>query len=176
MGDELTDDEIAELHKSFKAIDKNGDGLLTIDEIKEAMKKGIGFGESDTKTSTELKRIIEAADLNGDGVLSYEELMAASIHRKLVAKEERLWVQFCKLDKNGDGHVSAAELVEALGKDGSVAKEFIKEVDKNGDGFVDYDEFLSLWLKEDREKLGIKVKETPKKEVIRSNVVKYFLS
>lgn len=160
MGDELSDVEIAELHKSFKAIDKNGDGMLTIDELKEAMKKGIGTegGTTDSKTATELHRILAMADLNGDGVLSYEELMASAVHRKLLAKEERLWVQFCKLDKNGDGHVSAAEIVESLGKDGLVAKEFIKEVDKNGDGFVDYDEFLSLWLKEDRAKLGSNTK------------------
>jgi len=157
MGDELSHDEVEELGKSFKAIDKNGDGMLTIDELKEAMASGIkGLGEKESKAAGDLAKMLMLADLNGDGVLSYEELMAASVHRKLVAKEERLWVQFCKLDKNGDGHVSAAEIVEALGKDGSAAAEMIKEVDKNGDGYVDYDEFLSLWLKDDRSKNQIR--------------------
>jgi len=158
MGDELSHEEIQELHKSFKAIDKNGDGLLTVDELKEAMKKGM---DDDT---TPVQKILQMADLNGDGVLSYEELMAAAVHRKLLAKEERLWVTFCKLDKNGDGHLSVSEVVENLGKDGKAAADMIKEVDKNGDGTIDYDEFLALWLKEDRAQLASIVEKHKEKE------------
>jgi len=150
MGDELEQSEIEELAKSFRAIDKNGDGLLTVEELKEAMKS---TGEGEGKAE-QLKTILKMADLNGDGVLSYEELVAAAVHRKLLAKEERLWVTFCKLDKNGDGHLSATEVVEALGKDGKNVSELIKEVDKNGDGTIDYDEFMALWMKEDRAKLA----------------------
>jgi len=151
MGDELDHAEIEELGKSFRAIDKNGDGILTVEELKESMKK---VGGTESKQIAQLKAILDMADLNGDGVLSYEELLAAAVHRKLLAKEERLWVTFCKLDKNGDGHLSVAEVVETLGKDGKQATEMIKEVDKNGDGTIDYDEFMSLWLAEDRAKLA----------------------
>jgi len=161
MGDELGHAEIEELGKSFKAIDKNGDGLLTVDELKEAMK--LHAGEGDGKLG-DLKNILAMADLNGDGVLSYEELMAAAVHRKLLAKEERLWVTFCKLDKNGDGHLSITEVVESLGKDGKAAAEMIKEVDKNGDGTIDYDEFTALWLKEDRAKLASIVEKSKETE------------
>jgi len=158
MGDELNSEEIDELHKSFKTLDKNGDGLLTVDELKEAMKKGL----DDDKTP--IQKILQMADLNGDGVLSYEELMAAAVHRKLLAKEERLWVTFCKLDRNGDGHLSVSEVVEQLGKDGKSATDMIKEVDKNGDGTIDYEEFLALWLKEDRAQLASIVEKQKDKE------------
>jgi len=156
MGDELTADEIEELRKSFKKIDKNGDGNITVEELKEAI-KALG---SDTKMTQEMTNLMKMADLNGDGVLSYQELLAASVHRKLLNKEERLWVTFCKLDKNGDGTVSAAEIKEALGKDGESVAQMIKEVDKNGDGSVDYDEFLSMWLKEDRAKIESELPST----------------
>jgi len=159
MGDELSSTEIEELGKSFKAIDQNGDGLLTVDELKEAMKK---MGDGDKKLG-EINNILQMADLNGDGVLSYEELMAAAVHRHLLAKEERLWVTFCKLDKNGDGHLSVAEVVESFGKESKAAAEMIKEVDKNGDGTIDYDEFMALWMKEDRAKLASIVEKTKAK-------------
>jgi len=162
MGDELGQTEIEELGKSFRAIDKNGDGLLTVDELKEAMKKGVS--DEDNKQNREVQKILQMADLNGDGVLSYEELLAAAVHRKLLAKEERLWVTFCKLDKNGDGHLSVAEVVDALAKDGKIAADMIKEVDKNGDGTIDYEEFLSLWLKEDRAQLASIVEKSKERE------------
>jgi hypothetical protein len=30
-------------------------------------------------------------DVNGDGIISYDELMMSYVHRKVNAKEERMW-------------------------------------------------------------------------------------
>jgi len=136
LSDKLSEDELEQLKKSFKAIDTNGDGTITADELKKAM-QGANLSES-------VEHIIKMADVDGDGKLSYQELVMASVHKKLMAKEERLWNTFCQLDQNGDGTISRDEIERVLGTQGNL-RQMIAEVDKNGDGVIDYDEFVALW-------------------------------
>eukprot|EP00457_Paulinella_chromatophora_P006455 gb/GEZN01006473.1/.p1 GENE.gb/GEZN01006473.1/~~gb/GEZN01006473.1/.p1 ORF type:complete len:503 (+),score=77.21 gb/GEZN01006473.1/:68-1576(+) len=151
MSDTLTTDELEVLEKTFKEIDENGDGVLTMTEIKKALEKQCGDTLDVTK---ELAGIMASVDVDGDGVLSYEELKLTCIHRKLIAKEERVWEAFCKLDMDGDGRISAIEIGKVLGKEAKEVDILLKEVDRNGDGIVDYDEFVSLWGKMQQESVG----------------------
>jgi len=115
-----------------------------MDEMKEALTN------KDIKISQEeVSKLIKMADVNGDGVLSYEELKLTCVQRKLIAKEERIWAAFCKLDVDGDGKITTKEIQQVLGTED--AKALIDEVDKNGDGEVDYDEFISMWRKKEGE-------------------------
>jgi len=157
LGDMLSDDEMLALNDSFRKLDKNGDGKITVGELQDAMKQLKKEGKEDEGAATLMG--LMKADLDGDGALSYEELVAASVNRKLVNKEERLWTLFCQLDQDGDGKVSAKELSVALGKSNEAAAEMIKEVDKNGDGTVDYDEFLTMWMSKESTELGEKMKK-----------------
>jgi calcium-dependent protein kinase len=134
MTNTLTDDQIELLKTTFKTLDKNGDGTITANEMKDA------FGEL---SNEEVQAIIANADIDGDGTISYEELMMAAVQRKIMSKEERLLAVFRSIDKNGDGHITVDELKEALGDDN--AAKLIAEVDVNGDGVVDYEEFLIAW-------------------------------
>jgi len=144
MSDSLSADELAVLTETFKKMDKNGDGSITMDEMKEALTN------KDIKISQEeVSKLIKMADINGDGVLSYEELKLTCVQRKLIAKEERIWAAFCKLDVDGDGKITTKEIQQVLGTED--AKALIDEVDKNGDGEVDYDEFISMWRKKEGE-------------------------
>jgi calcium-dependent protein kinase len=130
----LSDDQIDALKIAFQALDKNGDGTVTAQEMKEAL--------SDL-SNEELENIFKNADLDGDGTISYDELIVSAVQRKIMSKEERLLAVFRKLDKNGDGHITVEELKEAIG-DGN-AGSLIQEVDSNNDGVVDYEEFLRAW-------------------------------
>jgi Ca2+-binding EF-hand superfamily protein len=42
--------------------------------------------------------------------VGYKELLSTCVNRKLVAKEERIWETFCKLDLNGDGRITVEEI------------------------------------------------------------------
>jgi len=140
MVDSLSADEVETLKKTFKEIDANGDGTITIDELKTAMNS-----RTDMKMSTEeIEKLLKVADVDGDGKLSYDELVMTSVQRKLNAKEERLWEAFCKLDLNGDGKVTPEEIAAVLG-DQAAAKAMIAEIDIDGDGNIDYDEFITMW-------------------------------
>lgn len=63
-----SDENMDELEKSFKMFDKNGDGTITKEELREAM---IKFGEK--MSDDEISEMLEAADVNGDGVIDYNE-------------------------------------------------------------------------------------------------------
>jgi len=152
MTDYIGADELAQLKKTFQAIDENGDGSITLAELKKALQKGNTNLKIEEK---ELEKLMKMADVDGDGCLSYNELVQTSVHRKLVAKEERLWDAFCKLDLNGDGKVSVDEIAKVIG-DRKKAEELIAEVDQNHDGTVDYDEFISIWMKQERESVTTK--------------------
>jgi len=142
MSDMLTDSEISELQKTFAKLDQNGDGNISVTELKAAI-DGLG-ADASKPTKESLEGLMKMADVNGDGQLSYQELLMTAVQRKLNGKEERLWEAFNKFDLNGDGKITKDEIEKVLGKTPNAA-ELIAEADINGDGTIDYDEFLTLW-------------------------------
>ncbi|CAL8077365.1 unnamed protein product [Calicophoron daubneyi] len=58
--------------EAFNAIDKNHDGYLTADEIKDAIKKV----KPDVKEET-IKKVMQRLDKNKDGKVSIEEFLVA---------------------------------------------------------------------------------------------------
>jgi len=146
MSDSLTNEELKQLEKTFRSIDTNKDGTITFLELSQAFEKE---GKDMKVSKEEIEKLMKMADVNGDGVLSYEELKMVYTNRKLVAKEERIWLAFCKIDVNGDGKISKQEIAQVLGtEDQSEIAELLKDADKNGDGEIDYDEFIGLWSKQ----------------------------
>jgi calcium-dependent protein kinase len=147
MTNALSNVEIDQLQNTFKAIDADGNGTISAEELKEAMQKSGEFQDDE-----DFLQVMQMADVDGDGCISYDELCMASVQRKLAAKEERLWNAFCQFDVDGDGVVTLAEIEKVLGAGDSEVKEMIAEIDKNGDGKIDYDEFLSMWRKKEQKK------------------------
>ncbi|XP_066505699.1 calcium-binding protein 2 isoform X2 [Hoplias malabaricus] len=62
---------VKELRDAFKEFDSNGDGQISITELREAMKKLMG---EQLKTG-EIDEIIQDVDLNGDGQVDFEEFV-----------------------------------------------------------------------------------------------------
>ena len=63
--------EIKQLKDTFKALDKNGDGSLTFEELKVGLK--------DVKNGEEILEILRAADTDHSGTINYTEFIAATI-------------------------------------------------------------------------------------------------
>lgn len=144
MADLVQDVEIAQLEKSFAAMDTNGDNQVSIDEFREAMR-----ATTRSLDDAALAKLFSAADLDGNGALSYDELLSSLVHLKLTAKEERLWEAFSQLDRDGNGHVTVEELQHVLELEHVAdAEDMIKRVDTGKDGRIDYDEFLAVWRSE----------------------------
>ncbi|XP_072519756.1 calcium-binding protein 2 [Salminus brasiliensis] len=62
---------VKELRDAFKEFDSNGDGQISITELREAMKKLMG----EQLNPKEIDEIIRDVDLNGDGQVDFEEFV-----------------------------------------------------------------------------------------------------
>ncbi|XP_036406790.1 calcium-binding protein 2a isoform X2 [Megalops cyprinoides] len=62
---------VKELRDAFKEFDSNGDGQISLTELREAMKKLMG----EQLNPREIDEILRDVDLNGDGLVDFEEFV-----------------------------------------------------------------------------------------------------
>jgi len=147
IASQLEESQIKALRDTFMALDGNGDGLLTVNEMKEGLNK-CGLKE----IPPDLQQIMEDVDSDGSGVIDYTEFLAASLDKKVYMKEDVCWQAFRIFDQNGDGKISKEELKQMLSNEeetvaGQSAKdlaELLQEIDANGDGQIDFQEFMAM--------------------------------
>ncbi|XP_062377619.1 calcium-binding protein 2a isoform X1 [Sardina pilchardus] len=62
---------VKELRDAFREFDSNGDGQISLAELREAMKKLMG----EQLNQREIDEILRDVDLNGDGLVDFEEFV-----------------------------------------------------------------------------------------------------
>jgi len=146
---QLNEKEIQALRDTFMALDDNGDGLLTLVELKEGLAKA-GLKE----IPPDLQQLMEEIDSDGSGVIDYTEFLAATLEQRSYVQEDVCWSAFRLFDRNGDGKISPDELKAVLNDNDvqnvagmQAVAQLLKEVDSNGDGFIDFDEFMTMMRK-----------------------------
>jgi calcium-dependent protein kinase len=91
-----------ELQKAFSALDKNGDGKLTKDELLSGFAETMG----NTAAEIEVERIMKTVDMDKNGCIDYSEFISATIDKRKLLSKERLRAAFSLFDKvilaNGD--------------------------------------------------------------------------
>ncbi|EFN53790.1 hypothetical protein CHLNCDRAFT_36351 [Chlorella variabilis] len=138
----LSHEEIHGLRELFKSFDKNGDGHITLDELRE------GLAHQGVLADGEVEQILRDTDVDGNGVIDYEEFVASTVNLNLLEREEVCIKAFQKLDKDGSGTLTADEVAEAMGMAGKMTEEEVKEMitryDVDGNGVIDYAEFIKM--------------------------------
>lgn len=122
----LTRDEVPErLQGLFTRADVNHDGKLTSEEIRAsaAGQAGPKGRVQHSGNATRMDPVLDAIDTNHDGILSAEEIVAAPISLKF-------------LDKDGDGELSSTELRPKQMTPVDRAKHMLDEWDTNKDGKI----------------------------------------
>lgn len=133
--------ETEKMKKVFVSLDKNGDGMLSKNEIIE----GIRISNGRNYSSTQIENLIDELDNNRDGQISYDEFLRLVVNNKKILSEENLKICFEAFDINKDNKLSAEELTKALGsKDEYYVKELIRLIDDNGNSEIDFYEFKQL--------------------------------
>ena len=130
----ISKSEKERLAKIFKAIDANGDGKLSKEEIMNGYEEHFGK----ILDEDELDKLFKSVDIDGSGFIDYSEFIMATMSEKKNVSEEKLMSAFKTFDKDGDGTISHAEIKEVLSAQGQLSDEEIKEiigqVDENDDG------------------------------------------
>ena len=144
-------EERKDLEKQFKEWDKNGDGVLSRDEIIEGYKKTYGFVDEG-----EIDNMISSIDLDGNGVIDYNEFLTCTMNKEKILNNDNLEICFKAFDSDNSGKISLDEISaifsngdkEKMNKEEIEAlKKMIGDADANGDGEISFKEFKDLMRK-----------------------------
>lgn len=140
----LSKSETDELAKVFRMFDKDGNGKLDMQEIKEGYFEYYGRVMSDE----EVEQMFSSVDTDHSGFIDYSEFIVSAINEKKLLTEDRLKAAFKMFDKDNSGMISASEIKEVLGfkkhLNNKAIDNVMKQVDENNDGEISYDEFVTM--------------------------------
>lgn len=138
--------DIKELRDVFRAMDKNGDGKLSKEELLEEYKKLMEA----TEAIEQVNKVFNEVDTDNNGFIEYSEFLKGSLDTHKLLSAENLKKAFKKFDEDGSGTISALELKRLMSgglEDNKIWNEIILEVDQNGDGEIDMQEFQKILFK-----------------------------
>lgn len=129
------------IDKIFRAMDLNGDGKLSKDEVKAGYESHFGKALSDD----DIDNMFKSVDADNSGTIEYSEFVVATMNEKTLMSTNNLQTAFKMFDKDGGGSISTEELKQVLAfgqniDEAAVAK-MIQQIDINGDGEISFDEF-----------------------------------
>lgn len=132
-------------HKVFVSLDTNGDGQISLSEMRIFMKSRMKASEVDLMFEQDIS--LDTCEIYGAKAFSYTEFIAATFDRKDCITQAIAKAAFAMYDKDGDGRISMEELSsgQLLGHLSleEVAKT-LEDLDSNGDCFIDFDEFKAM--------------------------------
>ncbi|CAA6669219.1 unnamed protein product [Spirodela intermedia] len=155
---------VLRLRRIFDLFDQNGDGVITAAELRQVLRRlGLEEDASDLNSAVEAFLRPGHAGLEfGDfedlhrslGNLLFGDLDGGAVAAAAAEEEEDMAEAFKVFDEDGDGFISAVELLSVLRKLGlaeggnlAAAREMIRSVDANHDGLVDFSEFRQMMRK-----------------------------
>merc|ERR1712083_979079 len=137
------------LAKVFKAFDKDGDGKLSMQEVKDGYLDHYGKIMSDE----EVEQMFNAVDTDKSGFIDYSEFVVAAMNESQLTTNDKLQAAFKMFDKDGSGIISPDEIKEVLSFGGTnqlskgTIDAIVKQVDENGDGEISFEEFVDMMKK-----------------------------
>ena len=143
----LTEENTKKINQMFKDLDKDSDGVISIEEFKDNIKK---TPYKDTFSEEEIDKLFEEIDVDKNGLINYTELLSALIDRDKFIKLEQIKECFKAYDTDNSGKISVNELKEILADAESEEQEkfienLFQKLDKNGDGVIDFQEFIDAF-------------------------------
>ncbi|XP_064648187.1 calmodulin-like [Lineus longissimus] len=140
---DVNEAEMAEYLRVFDCFDKDHNGKLSQDELKEMLRV------VKIPKKPKAQDVMRLADTDGDGHISKDEFLQALFG---CPRDQTYGYMFRCFDTDGDGRVDAHELLRALGEMENeqtlkAANHLIADLDKDGDGLIDQEEFVQLFTK-----------------------------
>jgi len=102
----LSKNEKESIDKVFRAMDVNGDGKLSKEEIKNGYAEYFGKSLSDE----EIDEMFDKVDADGSGAIDYSEFVVATMNEKNLLSNNKLQTAFKMFDKDGGGSISTDEI------------------------------------------------------------------
>lgn len=143
-----SDEDTVHLRTIFESIDRDGNGFVTVEELKRAFElSGVSFPDNLVTLATQ-------AGTDGNDTIEYTEFIAAAMDKRKILKEEVVWEAFKIFDQDGSGTITKKELMKILtGRTSDKIRQvhgdkavdnFLGEYDESGDDVIDFDEFMGI--------------------------------
>ena len=140
----MSQKEAQELRDAFNALDVDGSGSLSKDELIEGYRMIYG----DNFNEGEVDALLNMADENEDGVISYSEWLMTAMSRQKILTHEKLEAAFQGFDADHSNTVSFEEIKNFLFGSKSFDEEYLthimSKVDADHDGDITLDQFKQL--------------------------------
>lgn len=148
----LNTPQIQQLQKVFSSLDKDKNGVITMEELRDGIKK-LGMHH----VPENLEALMNEMDGNGSQEIEYSEFLAAAMDKRVLEEESACWAAFHAFDADGSGSITKAELASVLQRedmqefmdDGDVDA-ILKQNDVNKDGVISFEEFTKLMKSKSR--------------------------
>mmetsp|Transcript_22507 Transcript_22507/g.52363 ORF Transcript_22507/g.52363 Transcript_22507/m.52363 type:complete len:536 (-) Transcript_22507:50-1657(-) len=141
---ELSEFQIQELRDKFMALDTQGDGLLSPEELIEGMRH-VGYEMS----PAELERLMASLDGTGRQRIGYKEFISALLERRVRFDQQQLSECFKKFDRNNTGRITYEDVKAVLR---ITESEWVEIAASNGKGGsnerfeLNFEEFVNLMM------------------------------
>ena len=147
MAESLTPEQIQSYRQAFDIIDKNGDGLITTEDLASLLKSA-----GQNPTDAELNEMIRSADADGTGNVDFPEFLVLMAKQVQNLDDNVLQTAFKTFDRDGDGYISPDELgqfLKEMDMDSSAqtVRSLIKEVSKAKNGKISFKDFKAIFAK-----------------------------
>lgn len=143
----IDDRHIRALQESFLALDVDGDGELSLKEIRRACSEN-RLTEKDLE---DMFGSIHGKD--EDAKISYSEYLASNLNSTEHLKQGSSWEAFQLIDTNGDGEISVEEIQAALkesnmqGTSKEEIEKMLADADLDGSASISFDEMKAMLAK-----------------------------
>lgn len=139
-------EEMKKLRDIFRYLDRDGDGRISVGELRDSL-----YDECGEVESKEAEGIMAKIDLDQNGFIEYEEFLSATIEKSIFLSEINLKQAFDLFDIDKGGSISPDEVRNIIsgGKviSDEVVKDLLKGVNKNMDDEISYEDFKNLMYK-----------------------------
>ena len=157
VASQLAPDKLLELRDDFLRADVDGNGVLSLDELRSALGAGVD--------AAELEQLFDAVDVDSSNTVGFHEFVAAAVLRRVEIDDRALHAAFDAIDSEGLGYITPESVratvgidANKYGDDGDIDR-FLEMADSDGDGKVDYAEFLDYVKRARLDGLGAAAKK-----------------
>jgi len=145
----LTNKQHAQVRGYFLALDRNHDGVISIEDLQQALKQV----QDDGNASVELSQALQTAAAEfQEFQIHYSDFLAAMTGSHIELDEDLLHLTFQKFDRRGAGQISRQDLREVLGTNSDVDC-LLEEAGLARNSGLQFSDFAS-YVRSGREALG----------------------
>ena len=139
----VSSQDTKELRELFKSLDENGDGKLSVEE----MKNGFRHMSHVINPDEYIEKIMKDVDTDGNGYIDYNEFLKATLDEHELYSTHNLKSTFDIFDLDHSGKISSSELQQmfCLGNvQTNMWDDMVRQADENADGEIDFNEFCKF--------------------------------